>query len=98
MADLQRWNDDRLDDLHRTVVGVAAKVEDVGRLDERISGLSKMVARLEAAISGFAEKLDDLGAEPLRRAAALREQAKIAMFAALAGAVAVFIATKLAGA
>jgi hypothetical protein len=62
---MDRWNDDRLDDLHRRVINVESAIQTVAVLSEKVGVLERGQKALAAKQEGFDEKLDKVVEEPL---------------------------------
>lgn len=94
---LERWNDDRLDDLQYRVSRAEAAIEVVARLEERLESNSRELKRNTVATEHVARQLEAAKVEPLTRSRNLRHQLYIAVGAAVTGGAFVVIGALLSG-
>jgi hypothetical protein len=94
---LDRWSDDRLDELNRRLINVENVATTVAVLQSESVEMKRGLGRVESAVTMLTDKLGQVVDEPLLRARDFRKQVLQGVIAALAGGVVVFIATLLAG-
>jgi hypothetical protein len=85
-----RWNDDRLDDLQRTVNGHTPIVSRVGELRVEMQNLSRQLEANTRGLARVTRQFEDARVEPLTRARTLRNGLIIAAVSgALGGGLAI---------
>jgi hypothetical protein len=104
ISPLNRWNDDRLDDLKRRVDSVEPLVADVARLSERMKSLSgQLEANTRATKDGamatehVARQLEQARLEPLTRGRNTRTQIYIGLIGAGAASIFALLGALIAG-
>lgn len=98
MTTIERWNDDRLDDLQYRVSRVETSAQAIGVLGERVDSLTREVRANTEAQQVVSKQIEASNVAPLERGRAFRSQLYIALAAALAGAGVAVIATLLGSA
>lgn len=94
---LERWNDDRLDELSGRVRDMSVAVEKVAPLAERVSSLSDDLRDNKTAVEGLRSDLRGMMGNPLKEARERKTALYVGIIAAVSGGVATAIATLATG-
>lgn len=92
---MDRWNDDRLDDLARNVRNMGPAVESVAVVRVQMDNLSGQLRETRHEVSALSKKLEVVIDEPLKRSRDFRRQLMLGVLAALAGGAFTFVAILL---
>lgn len=94
---LDRWNDDRLDDLNESVRDMRVAVEKVAPLAERVDGLGGDLRDAKDAVNGLRRDLRSMMGNPFKEARERKTAIVVGIVAAISGGAATAIATLITG-
>lgn len=97
MSPLERWNDERLDELNQRVNRMSDVSTTVAVVRSEQATLKVEVGRANEGIAALSRKLGEVADEPLIRGRNFRSQMMQGFLAALAGGLIVFLSTLASG-
>ena len=94
---MDKWNDERLDELNRRVREVERNIADLPTVKAEMRTLTRELSHTKEAVKSLDDKLDESILEPLKKTKEFQNRLMIAILAAVAGGVVTVISALVGG-